>query len=98
MESKNPEPQLIAQVIAAFQYNNLHLQSFGRQPFAQKTIPGIIMVGSMPTFYKITITQDLIDAIQVGKYPGTLTTVHKLLPPVADVTELAQLGMYEAPR
>jgi hypothetical protein len=51
------------------------------------------MVGSMPTFYKITVTQKLIDAIQVSEYPRTATTVHKLLPPVADITELAQLGM-----
>ncbi len=93
MESKNPEPQLIASAIAAFQSNNLRLQSFGRQPLAQKTIPGITMVGSTPTFYKITVTQDLIDAIQVGEYPGTTTTVHKLLPPVADITELTQLGL-----
>ncbi|KIM72819.1 hypothetical protein PILCRDRAFT_737507 [Piloderma croceum F 1598] len=93
MESKNPEPQLIAKAIAAFQSNNLRLQSLGRQPLAQKTIPGITMVGSTPTFYKITVTQNLIDAIQVGEYTGTATTVHKLLPPVADITELARLGM-----
>ncbi|KAM6497499.1 hypothetical protein JOM56_007972 [Amanita muscaria] len=93
MESRNPEPQLIAEAIAAFQSNNLRLQSLGRQPLAQKTIPGITMVGSTPTFYKITVTQNLIDAIQVGEYPGTSTTVHKLLPPVADITELARLGM-----
>jgi hypothetical protein len=93
MESKNSEPQLIAAAIAAFQSNNSHLKRLERQPLAQKTIPGITMVGSTPTFYKITVTQDLIDAIQVGEYPGTPTTVHKLLLPVADITELTQFGM-----
>ncbi|KAF8502987.1 hypothetical protein BU17DRAFT_8064, partial [Hysterangium stoloniferum] len=78
---KNPEPQRIAGANAACQSNNRHLQRFGRQPLAQKTVPGIAMVGSAPTFYNITVTKDLVDAIQVGEYPRTLTTVHKLLPP-----------------
>lgn len=93
LESKDPEPQLIAEAIAAFQSNNSRLRRLGQQPLAQKTIPGITMVGSTPTFYKITVTQDLIDAIQVGEYPGTPTTVDKLLPPVADIAELSQFGM-----
>jgi hypothetical protein len=90
MDSKNPEPQLIAEAIAAFQSNNQRLQSIGRQPLAQKTIPCITMVGSTPTFYKITVTQDLIDAIQIGEYPRSPTTVDKLLPPVADIAEIAR--------
>ena len=93
LESKDPEPRLIAEAIAAFQFNNSRLKRLGRQPLTQKTIPGITMVGSTPTFYKVTVTQDLIDAIQVGEYPGTPTTVHKLLPPVADIAELSQFGM-----
>lgn len=93
MEPKDPEPQLIAEAIAAFQYNNSALKKRGLQPLAQRTIPGITMIGSTPTFYKITVTQDLIAAIQVGQYPETPTIVHRLLLPVANIVTLPNYGM-----
>jgi hypothetical protein len=53
----DPEPQLIAEAIAAFQHDNARLQRIGMQPIQARTIPGITMVGSTPTFYKITLSK-----------------------------------------
>ncbi|OAX34394.1 hypothetical protein K503DRAFT_785802 [Rhizopogon vinicolor AM-OR11-026] len=44
----DPEPQLVAEVIAAFQANN-----------SNRVFPGITMVGTFPRFYKIEVTADL---------------------------------------
>jgi hypothetical protein len=93
LEEVDPEPQLIAELIAAFQHNNTRLQRIGLQPIQAKTIPGITMVGSAPTFYKITVTQDLVDAVETAQYPANQTTVYKLVPPVEDLARLRQNGM-----
>lgn len=93
LEEVDPEPQLIAEAIAAFQHNNIRLQRIGMQPIQAKIIPGITMIGSTPTFYKITITQDLVEAIETAQYPANPTTVHKLVPPVDDLARLSQNGM-----
>ncbi|KAH9051165.1 hypothetical protein EDB83DRAFT_1326156 [Lactarius deliciosus] len=92
-EGVDPEAQLIAQAIAAFQYNNRLLLRIGKEPIRAKTIPGIITLGSTPTFYKIRVTQDLVDAIETAQYPENPTTVHRLVPPVDDLDGLARDGM-----
>jgi hypothetical protein len=89
----DPEPQLIAEAIAAFQFNNARLQRIGVQPIQAKTIPGITMAGSTPTFYKINITEDLVSSVETAQYPPNPTTVHKLVPPVDDLGQLSQNGM-----
>lgn len=89
----DPEPQLIAGAIAAFQHNNARLQSIGLEPIQAKTFPGITMIGSTPTFYKINITQDLVEAVETAQYPLNPTIVHKLLLPVDDLARLNQKGM-----
>jgi hypothetical protein len=63
------EPQLIAEAIAAFQDNNTRLRRMGVELIRAKTIPGITIVGFIPTFYKITITQDLVDGVETAQYP-----------------------------
>ncbi|KAH9012852.1 hypothetical protein EDB83DRAFT_2444615 [Lactarius deliciosus] len=93
LEGVDPEPQLIAQAIAAFQYNNLLLESSGKEPIRAKTIPGIVIFGTTPTFYKITVTQDLVDAVVGARYPANPTAVYKLIPPVEDLYGLDQDGM-----
>ena len=93
LEEADPEPQLIAEAIAAFQYNNSRLQRIGLQPIQMKTFPGITMIGSTPTFYKINVTQDLVDAVETAQYPANPTTVYKLVPPVDDLVRLDQNGM-----
>jgi hypothetical protein len=88
----DPEP-LIAEAIATYQYNNMWLKRIGLPTIQVKMIPGIVMVGSTPTFHKILITQDLVFAVQIGQYPEKPTIVHKLIPPVADLNQLFQDGM-----
>lgn len=56
LERADPEAQLVAEAIAAFQTNNRHLVNNMGQPTLQHaTIPGISMVGTVPTFYKVHI-------------------------------------------
>jgi hypothetical protein len=93
LEGMDPEPQLIAEAIAAHQYNNKCLERIGLPTIQAKMIPGIIMAGSTPTFYKIPVTQDLVYAVETGQYPEKPTIVHKLIPPVADLNRLVHDGM-----
>jgi hypothetical protein len=58
----------------------------------QKTIPGITMTGTVPTFYKINITSALAKAV-AAQYPVQPTIVHSLLPPVTQPDLLEEFGM-----
>ncbi|KAJ7731489.1 hypothetical protein B0H16DRAFT_1329263, partial [Mycena metata] len=77
----DPEPQVIAEAIAAFQRNNftrereLHLPALDRM-----VIPAITMYGTFPTFYKITVTASLNDAVKKGVFPAVATTVYRHIP------------------
>jgi hypothetical protein len=93
LEIMDPEPQLIAEAIAAYQHNNMCLERIGMPTIQAKMIPVITMVGSTPTFYNIPITQDLVNAVETGQYPEKPTIVHKLIPPVADLYRLVHDGM-----
>ena len=78
-----PEPQLIAHAIAAFNINNDALIHHpGANPFNSKIIPGITMTGTMPTFYKIPVTCDLVHAVHLGIYPPQKTVVFAHSPDV----------------
>jgi hypothetical protein len=67
----DPVPQLIAEAIAAVKsYNRTRdLLSFG--PLEVKVMAGIAMTGTSPTFFKIPVTLELIDAFHRGGYPAT---------------------------
>jgi hypothetical protein len=91
LDDMDPEPQLIAEAIAAYQYNNMCLERIGLPTIQAKMIPGIIMAGSMPTFYKIPITQDLVYAVETGRHPEKPTIVHKHIPLVADLNGMMPL-------
>ncbi|KAK0222059.1 hypothetical protein IW262DRAFT_1377971 [Armillaria fumosa] len=83
MENKDPEPQLIAEAIAAFQANNdKRTRVLGQDPLAHKIMPGITMTGTSPVFYKIPVTAELADSVSMGQYPPTRTVVHAHLPAV----------------
>ena len=59
-ERKDPEAQLVAEALAAFQTNNTRrTRLLGQAPIASKVIPGITLIGSSPTFYKIPVTLSL---------------------------------------
>ncbi|KXN92480.1 hypothetical protein AN958_07427 [Leucoagaricus sp. SymC.cos] len=77
----DPEPQVIAQAIAAFQHNNRELDRARHPRHKSMTFPAITMVGTCLTFYKTTITQDLSDAVENGTSPRKITTVYKCVVP-----------------
>ncbi len=45
-------------------------------------MPGITMVGTAPTFYKIPVTKDLLQHVAQGTYPPDPTHVTFCQPPV----------------
>ncbi|KZP02904.1 hypothetical protein FIBSPDRAFT_808267 [Athelia psychrophila] len=94
MELKDPEPQLIAEAIAAFQTNNTgRTWVLGQDPMMTKVIPGITLVGSSPTFYKIPVTTELAQAVALGEYPATPTIVYAHLPDVPRPARRLSEGM-----
>jgi hypothetical protein len=79
----DPEPQLVAEAIAAFQANNLNrVNNLLVDPLPKQVFPGITMVGTFPRFYKIEVTTDLDMCIRGGTYPTTKTTVERHTPRV----------------
>jgi hypothetical protein len=93
LAADDPEPQLIAEAIAAFYGNNRRRKQIGLPPISSKVFPGITLTGSAPTFYKIPITEDLLRGITTAQYPTQETVVHKLTPPVPDTLRLPEEGM-----
>jgi hypothetical protein len=78
---KDPEPQVIAEAIAAFAVNNKTRQTSLNLPILNEiTFPAITMTGTSPIFYKITITATLSAAVQQGTYPPMETRVLRYVP------------------
>lgn len=75
--STQPEPQIIAEAIAAYQYNNEKRQTRGLPTLDTMTIPCITMVGTRPTFYLVPVTQALSVAVATSQYPEVPTKVVK---------------------
>jgi hypothetical protein len=73
--SSDPEPQVIAGAIAAYQYNNARRKRMGLHTLSTMTIPCITMVGTCPTFYLVPVTQQLSDAVINGNRPNFETKV-----------------------
>ena len=86
------EPQVIAEAIAAFQFNNQKREEKGLASLAAMTIPCITMSGTRPTFYLVPVTQELSNAVIGGIYPATKTRVLKCVT-VAGHTRRASEGM-----
>ncbi|KAI0291681.1 hypothetical protein BC826DRAFT_469341 [Russula brevipes] len=78
--SKDPEPQVIAEAIAAFVLNNKTREKRNLQPHNRAVIPAITLTGTCPTFYKIPVTTQLSQAVQQGTYPPTETRILRFLP------------------
>jgi len=85
----DPEPRLISDVIAAFHNNNnmVRVKHLGTEPLASKVMPGIVMDGTMPTFYKIPVTPELVRAVESGERPEEETVVHAYRPEVPSPEE-----------
>jgi hypothetical protein len=95
-EPKDPEAQLIAEAIAAFQTNNhRRTRILGQDPIAHnlKVMPGITLKGTSPMFYRIPVTTELAQSVALGLYPATPTVVHAHLPVVARPAHRLSEGM-----
>jgi len=81
--TSDPEAQLIANSIAAFQANNaIRVNHLFLEPLEKQVIPGITMVGTFPIFYKIEVTADLDRSVRFGQYPEAKTVVYRHTPRV----------------
>lgn len=60
---------------------------------ANKIIPGILMRGSFPIFYKIAATSTLTEAIKRGDYPGKEAVVYVHIPVMPRPEKRADEGM-----
>ncbi|KIM92203.1 hypothetical protein PILCRDRAFT_810217 [Piloderma croceum F 1598] len=76
----DPEPQLIAEAIAAFYENNRARKAARLQKLQSRTFAGITMVGTAPTFYKIPVTDEIIISLATSQYPPKVTTVENSFP------------------
>jgi hypothetical protein len=58
-----------------------------------QTYIGIVTIGSAPYFYKITITQALVDAVVDSHFPSQETIIERFIPPVLDEDDFLRDGM-----
>lgn len=92
--NRGAEPQLIAAAIGAYHKNEYHRRVVGLPPPESQTFLGVIMRGTAPSFYKITIPKELWLAVMTGRYPQQTTVVRKVTSPFPDVrVALGREGM-----
>jgi hypothetical protein len=70
--------QLVIKAIAAFHNNNRLLDDMGKKRLSDYLMPGIVMRGTTPFFYKIQVTQDLVNSVEKGERPTEPTKVYQL--------------------
>jgi len=70
----DPQPQVVAEAIAAFQFNNTKRIASGLPALDAMTIPCLTMTGTRPTFYLVPVTRTLSEAVMTGQYPETHQT------------------------
>jgi hypothetical protein len=84
----------MADAITAFQANNTRrARVLGEEVIDAKVMPGITLVGSSPTFYKIPVTKQLSQAVELGQFPVTQTIVYAHLPAVSCPARRLSEGM-----
>jgi len=85
------ESQVIAEAIAAFQFNNQKREERGLVGLAASTIC-ITMSGTRPTFYLVPVTQEpeLSTAVIGGVYPATETRVLKCVTVAAHTRRVSE--------
>lgn len=94
LSSVDPEPQVIADAIAAFQRNNRKREEFGLEALQDMTILCITMIGTCPVFYKVPVTKELSHSVAVGRYPRRPTVVEKCWSIRRQVTEGMQVPAF----
>ena len=75
ISTKDPEAQVIAEAIAAFQENNKIRIANYKEQLDKMLIPCITMVGTFPRFYLVPITKELNRNIMHGTFPENETIV-----------------------
>ena len=73
----NAEAQVVAEAIAAFQFNNEKRKEKKKPELEKMIIPCVTMSGTRPTFYLVPVTAALSTAIKTGQYPAAETVVQK---------------------
>ena len=91
--SDEAEPQLIAEAIAAFYENNRHRRDLGIRTVPSKVFAGIVMSSTAPTFYKIPVSEELVNAISCAQHPPNQIVVDKLVPPAPHLHSYMSDGM-----
>jgi hypothetical protein len=76
----DPEAQVIAEAIAAFQHNNRVRQRLNINALDEYTFPCVTMTGTRPIFYKVRVTTHLSNCVQAGIYPDEDTVVYRFNP------------------
>ncbi|TFK84087.1 hypothetical protein K466DRAFT_461832, partial [Polyporus arcularius HHB13444] len=74
--------RLVADAIAGFQHSNTVRRMRAEAEHKAETLVGVVFVFASPTFYKITVTQMLSEAVKNGRYLEERTIVEQFVPPV----------------
>lgn len=88
----DPEAQMVAEAIAAFQFNNEVRKLEGLPELDAMTIPSMIMVGTQPAFYFVPVTKQLSNAVAFGDRPEAVTIIKSCHPPRSSFPE-AKAGL-----
>ena len=83
----------MANALGAFSVDNDKRTENGLAPMASKRYIGIVTIGSARFFYKITITQALVDAVMNSQFPAQETIVKRFIPPVPNLDDFLRDGM-----
>jgi hypothetical protein len=75
IDATDPRTQLVVAAIAGFYQNNLRRGDNSLPMLKSQIMAGMTICGTSPKFYKIPITQDLVDCVLMGVEPITETNV-----------------------
>jgi len=78
----DPEAQIIAQAISAYQYNNMKRAEADLPEIDAWDVPCLTMRGTQPKFYVVPVTKMLSKAVEGGEKPVGPTTVFRCKNPV----------------
>ena len=89
----NAVARLVADAIAGFQHNNTVRRMRAEPERKVETFVGIAFVFASPTFYKISVSQELNQAVKDGTYPQEETIVEQFVPHVPRLETFDDEGM-----
>src|SRR6266567_754633 len=74
---RDPEPHVIAEAIATFQYNNRIRARLAVPLLDSMNIPCIALIGTRPIFYIVPVTHELSKAVATAQNPLLRMTMVK---------------------